>query len=149
MKFEDILPAVRAGRLARRKCWSGTECLGCTEYGMRSGSANDLSIFSEFDRNSSYRGFSRPGVEKDILAYDWELVPEIQSQTPKSYYIDPILTELAVRQAKVDLLEAVLADLHNQFGIAAIQAYRTGRTELIMDALDVGIAWLIKARAKE
>lgn len=87
------------------------------------------------------------GIEKDLLAIDWELVPEIKTDTPESQYLTPILTELAVRQNAVQLKNLDLAILHDQFGLAALTAHRTGLGQDLQRALDVGLAWLIKLRS--
>ncbi len=151
MRFEDVLPAIKSGRLARRAFWPAGKCVGASEYEMRSGTASDLSIFDHYDREGSSSGFSYVGIEKDLLKTDWELVPEIVSDVPKVYYLQPILSELALRHVNnrpKSAQEPKLSDLSECFGKRALEAYKSGRIENLLEVLDTGIEWLMKLRSE-
>ena len=152
MKFEDALPAIKSGRLARRAAWPAGKCVGASEYGMRSGTASDLSIFDHYDRDGSSRGFSYVGIERDLLETDWELVPEIVSDVPRVYYLQPILNELALRHVNnhsKGAQESKLPDLNERFGKRALNAYKSGSAQDLLKVLDTGIEWLMKLRSED
>jgi hypothetical protein len=87
-------------------------------------------------------------MDKDLLETDWELVPEIASDVPDVYYVRPILSELALRYVKDPLQnrEKVAPDLSDLFGRKSIKAYKSGSVEDLLEALDVGIVWLMSLR---
>jgi hypothetical protein len=152
MKFEDALPAIKSGRLARRAAWPAGKCVGASEYGMRSGTASDLYLFEQYNREGSSCSFSYVGIERDLLETDWELVPEIVSDVPRVYYLQPILSELALRHINnhpKGAQELGLSDLSERFGKVVLKTYKSGRVEDLLEVLDTGIEWLMKLRSKE
>ena len=92
MKFEDILPALKAGRMARRRAWEEGRCIVAS---FMRGFEPDIREHQRYDRESSYSGWYSLRVSHDLLADDWELIVEIGQESYSDGRVRELLTEMA------------------------------------------------------
>jgi hypothetical protein len=100
MKFEDLLPAVRVGRLIRRPEWKPGRCIGLSEFDLRNraGHPPNMTEFEGLDRRGvSTRSWSDLHSSSDLLSDDWEVVPVIANPEREEIGADHLesLRELA------------------------------------------------------
>ncbi len=94
MKYEDISPALRAGRIVRRQAWKEGYCLIWHEAFGRYGPS--ISQHYTYDRRGSYGTWSS-GAPQDLLAEDWEIIPELDREGYLTSTAREALTELALQ----------------------------------------------------
>lgn len=93
MKFEDILPALRAGRIARRASWPTGHCIIAN---LDPRFESNITHHQKYDRDSSYGSWNLRGIDRDLLGDDWELVPEVDKERYQSGKVRSLLTEMAL-----------------------------------------------------
>lgn len=149
MKFEDVLPAIKVGRLARRVEWKAGECVGANPYNMRTGAATSLSKFSRYDNDGSSSTWCNVSIDKDMLAEDWELVPEPLPRDTMPAILRDALSEIALHFESSgpetypnDTLPKNLSMMVHE----ALEAYKTENPDRLMGALLHGVGALITMR---
>lgn len=138
------MPALRAGRLVRRSSWKKGVCLGgwTTKQGHK---VEHLSQYSRYDKDSGGGTWAYPSVDSDLLADDWEVVPEAVPWDGVRHDFKDALTELALLIAKTQNLDEGSDDqLYRSMLHEAIEVGKTKDIERLLGALAFGIAVVAK-----
>jgi hypothetical protein len=159
MKFEDVLPLVRVGRLIRRPEWKPGRCLGLSEYDLRNANSQYPPHIHEFERldRSFEKSWSDLHTNTDILMDDWEIVPIVVRPNDEEMWGDhlAVLRELARElthphrpkncEGRKNGIQNLSTALHE-----LTEAYRTEDPARIKGALVSGIvAYTILKRPKK
>lgn len=121
---------------------------------MRSGSASSLNRFYRPDRESSHGTWNHVTIDRDMLADDWELIPEvgIEHRTEVTHSVLATLNEIASQWSKEgpeywprEKLDRNLSMLAHE----GTEAYKTGSVERLRGAVMHGIAALTMIRVEQ
>lgn len=119
---------------------------------MREGSATSLTKFHRYDRESSNGTWCNVTIDRDMLADDWELIPEVLKGDGLRSDAREVLNELALQFAKEGpetYPKETLARNLSMLVHEATEAYRSEDVDRLKGALLHGLAALITLQSEK